>query len=348
MVNRIMVVDDEAIITSQLEERLNTVGYDVVGRASSGMEAVEMALNLIPDLILMDIVMPGEIDGIRAVEIINGELDIPVIFLTSYASTEFLEKAKKVEPFGYILKPFDVLSLKASIDIALYKKEKEKQRKNSLSDYRKSIESSLEEKDLLIREINHRVKNNLQTISSLMHLKSRKTNNQIVHEIFDDFVNRINAVSLIHDNLYHSSNLNAIDFAGYIKNLMAELFHVYGVDEQLITLNMEIEKIFLDLKLSVICGLIMIELVTNALKYAFPGPHKEGAIQIDFSRQNENYYFLGVRDDGIGIPGEIDLGSKETLGLQLIQSLVKQIQGTLNVSRDNGTCVKIQWAHRAG
>lgn len=346
--NRIMVVDDEAVITSQLEERLNTVGYDVVGRAASGEEAVALARNLTPDLILMDIVMPGKVDGIAAAEIINGELDIPVIFLTAYASTDILEKAKVVEPFGYIIKPFDVVNLKASIDIALYKKEREKELKNSYATHRISMESSLKEKEIMIKEINHRIKNNLQTISSLMQLKARSINNSDVQEILNDFVNRINAVSLIHDNLYQSSNLNEIDFAGYIKNLISELFYIHGVDKQRIALNMDIERIFLDLKSSVICGLIMIELVTNALKYAFPETRKEGAIQIDFSCKNQNNYFLGVCDDGIGIPCEKDLESPGTLGYQLIEALVRQMKGTFSVFRENGTRVEIKWAQVTG
>lgn len=119
---RVMVVDDEATITTQLEERLTLMGYEVTGSASSGQEAVEMARRTRPDIVLMDIVMPGSLDGIDAAEIIKAELDIPAIFLTAYASQKFVDKAKDVEPFGYIVKPFQEREIKATIEVALHKK----------------------------------------------------------------------------------------------------------------------------------------------------------------------------------------------------------------------------------
>jgi CheY-like chemotaxis protein len=123
---KIMVVDDEVVITTQLEERLTYMGYEVAGRASSGEEAVEMAKRLSPDLILMDIVMPGKLDGIDAANTIKEELDIPVIFLTAYADDKFVERAKNVAPFGYILKPFQENEIKAAIELALYRKDSER------------------------------------------------------------------------------------------------------------------------------------------------------------------------------------------------------------------------------
>jgi len=117
-----MIVDDEAAITTQLEERLTLMGYEITGSASSCQEAVEMARRTRPDIILMDIVMPGRKDGIDAAEIIKAELDIPVIFLTAYADQKFIDKARIVEPFGYIVKPFHEREIKATIEIALHKK----------------------------------------------------------------------------------------------------------------------------------------------------------------------------------------------------------------------------------
>ncbi|HTY15422.1 MAG TPA: response regulator [Methanoregulaceae archaeon] len=122
----ILIVDDEAIITMQLEERLTAMGYSVVGMAASGEEAVAKAKTARPDLILMDIVMPGKINGIDAAKIITEELDIPVVFVTSYADDTIIEKAKHVRPYGYIVKPFDELGLKAAIEVALFRKEMER------------------------------------------------------------------------------------------------------------------------------------------------------------------------------------------------------------------------------
>lgn len=120
--SKILVVDDEAIITMQLEERLNAMGYTVPGMAASGEDAIEKARRLKPDLVLMDIVMPGKLNGIEAAKTITEELDIPVVFVTSYADDAIIQKAKQVGPYGYIVKPFNELEIKAAIEVALFRK----------------------------------------------------------------------------------------------------------------------------------------------------------------------------------------------------------------------------------
>lgn len=128
----ILVVDDEAIITMQLEERLRAMGYSVAGMAASGEEAIEKARRLLPDLVLMDIVMPGKLNGIDAAQVITRELDIPVIFVTSYADDAIIERAKQIRPYGYIVKPFSELELKAAIEVALFRKASEQDQKKNL------------------------------------------------------------------------------------------------------------------------------------------------------------------------------------------------------------------------
>lgn len=129
--HRIMIVDDDAFVSLELSELLTAIGYDVVGMASSGKDGVEMARDVRPDLILMDVILPGEPGGIEAAEEIMSQLDIPVIFITGYTEEEFLHRAKQVEPFGYILKPFQKTQLMATIDIALNKKNLESQLRRS-------------------------------------------------------------------------------------------------------------------------------------------------------------------------------------------------------------------------
>jgi CheY-like chemotaxis protein/DNA-directed RNA polymerase subunit L len=128
--SKILVVDDEAIIILQLEKRLSSMGYSIAGMAASGEDAVDMARRLHPDLVLMDIVMPGDMNGIEAAKIITTELDIPVVFVTSYADDAIIAQAKSVRPYGYIVKPFNELEIKAAIEVALFRKatEKEEQR----------------------------------------------------------------------------------------------------------------------------------------------------------------------------------------------------------------------------
>jgi len=138
---KIMVVEDEAIIATRLQQRLTQMGYDVSGVAYSGEEALEKARSLSPDLILMDIMIPGKLDGIAVAEIVKSEMDIPVIFLTAFSEEKIIERAKKAEPFGYILKPFQDLEIKASIEVAFYKKEMERALRESEKRFKDFLEN---------------------------------------------------------------------------------------------------------------------------------------------------------------------------------------------------------------
>lgn len=142
--HRVLIVDDEVVVTMQLEERLTSMGYEVVGRASSGKASINMAKRFKPDIILMDIVMPGKLDGIDAAEIIKTELDIPAIFLTAYTDDEFVERAREVEPFGYIVKPYQEREIMAAIEIALHKKDIEQRLRESEERYRSVIDTARE------------------------------------------------------------------------------------------------------------------------------------------------------------------------------------------------------------
>jgi len=140
---KILVVDDETVITTQLEEHLTFMGYEVVGSASSGEEAIDMARDLKPDIILMDIVMqPGGLDGIDATEMIQAGQDIPVIFLTAFANDKYVERAKNAQPFGYILKPFQEKEVRACIEVALHKKETERQLRESEERHRSVVDTA--------------------------------------------------------------------------------------------------------------------------------------------------------------------------------------------------------------
>ena len=139
---KIMVVEDEAVIAMRLQQMLTTMGYDVIGVSYSGEEALENARRLKPDLILMDIMLPGKLDGIDVAEMVKSELDIPVIFLTAFSENKIIERAKKAEPFGYILKPFKNSEIKAAIEVAFYKKEMENALKESEKKFRTLAENA--------------------------------------------------------------------------------------------------------------------------------------------------------------------------------------------------------------
>jgi PAS domain S-box-containing protein len=182
---KVLIADDEVIIAMQLEDTLKLEGYAVVGTALSGAESIEMAKRLRPDLVLMDIVMPGKLDGIAAAEIIKAELEIPIIFLTAYAENQFVERAKQVEPLAYIVKPFQEREVLAAIEIALYKKEMDLRLRESENRYALAVSAGkvgVWDWDLETNEIyidpnlkgmldyaDHEIRNNLESWKKLLH-----------------------------------------------------------------------------------------------------------------------------------------------------------------------------------
>jgi len=201
------------------------------------------------------------------------------------------------------------------------------------------IKASLEEKEVLLREIHHRVKNNLQIISSLLNLQSRYIKDKQVLHVFKESQNRIKSMALIHKKLYQSKDLARIDFAEYVRSLIADLFRSYKADYDLITLKINIDDVFLGIDTAIPCGLIINELVSNSLKYAFKGG--QGEIRIDLHSEKEGKFTLIVSDSGLGLPKDLDFRNTESLGLQLICTLVDQLQGTIGLDRTGGTKFKI-------
>jgi two-component sensor histidine kinase/sensor domain CHASE-containing protein len=195
-------------------------------------------------------------------------------------------------------------------------------------------------KELLLQEIHHRVKNNLQVISSLLNLQSRRIADKEIIEMLKDSQNRIKSMALIHEKLYNSGDFTGIDFKEYLRDLVTNLFRSYGVDPNHIKLKMEIDDVFLSLDSAIPCGLLINELVSNSLKYAFPDG-KEGEIYISIHPIEDNRFFMTVRDNGVGFPADIDITKSKTLGLQLVDSLVDQLDGTMKLNQNAGTEYKI-------
>jgi PAS domain S-box-containing protein len=198
-----------------------------------------------------------------------------------------------------------------------------------------AIRASLEEKVLLLREVHHRVNNNLQIIISLTSLQIRQTRDPAVKQIMSETQNRVRAMSLVHEKLYRSQSLSHIDFADYTRYLATQLFSFYGIDTRRVRLEFTLGKIMVDIVTAVPLGLLMNELISNALKHAFPDG-REGTISIS-SGEEGNLITLVVRDNGIGIPEDLDWKNAATLGMRLINSLVDQVDGTITLDRENGT-----------
>ncbi|HVI86892.1 MAG TPA: PAS domain S-box protein [Dongiaceae bacterium] len=202
------------------------------------------------------------------------------------------------------------------------------------------IEEALEEKNILLAEIHHRVKNNLQIVHSLLDLQSARLTDQAAIEMLNDSKNRVSSMALIHQILYQSKDFAEIDFRSVLDSLVPTLVQSYRISPTTIDVRLDTENVPLALNAAIPCGLIVNELISNALKHAFPAG-RSGRLSVSMKQDDRDIVELRVEDDGIGIPSEIDFETTSTLGLQLVQLLTSQLKGTLDINRVNPTCFTI-------
>lgn len=330
---KVMIVDDEAAITTQLEKRLSLMGYDVVCRASSGEEAVERAEAYRPDVVLMDIVMPGPLDGIMASEAILNNMRIPIIFLTAYTGDEYIDRAMSIKPFGYISKPFNLNIIKVTLDGALH-----------YGRVMKMLADQADHSRMLIREAHHRIKNNLMTVAHLIRMEAGNTSSAEVMRVYEKCIDRINLITQIHEMLTGDTLSETINLSEYLQKLLEYIFSVHGVTGSGITLHCRIDNVSVNVKNVIPLGLIVSELVTNATKHAFTGklPVSDApSIFVGLSMENEDCFSLEVCDNGHGLPEGFNYEKSGTKGLSLIQTLVRQMKAEMTISNNNGTAVII-------
>ena len=198
-------------------------------------------------------------------------------------------------------------------------------------------------KEVLLREINHRVRNNLQIISSLLNMQARVTKNKDTIDILTESRNRINAMSLIHNQLYESRDISEINMQHVVEKLLRLMFQNYPVQETEITTIVHVAECPLPMSLAVPVGLIVNELLTNAFKYAFVN-RKEGKIEVVLRASEKGVASLTVRDDGVGLPEGFDLNTTKTLGLRVVKILAEgQLRGNLKVISREGTTFTVEF-----
>lgn len=200
------------------------------------------------------------------------------------------------------------------------------------------IKASLHEKEVLLREIHHRVKNNLQIISSLLNLQSRGIDNEEVQEVFKESQARVKSMAMVHEKLYQSQNLSRIQFKDYILSLVNNLLQTYLRDPSGIQLKTDIDDVYIDINTAVPSGLIINEIISNSLKYAFDDDRGEIKISL---RKDDDEMVLKISDNGKGFSKDFDFRTTETLGLQLVNSLVQQLDGKIEIDNTNGVGFKI-------
>jgi PAS domain S-box-containing protein len=204
------------------------------------------------------------------------------------------------------------------------------------------IRRSLSEKEVLLKEIHHRVKNNLQIISSLLNLQSRNITGKKAREKFKESQNRVKSMALIHEKLYQSGNLEGIYLQEYIHNLLKYLFSSYGVDTSKIKLKINAHNMLLSLDKAIPCGLIVNEIVSNSLKYSFPRG-VQGEVYVDLRPDGDNYLLI-VGNNGIPFPEDVNFRKTKSLGLQLVCALVEQLRGTIELNRSRGAEFRITFS----
>jgi PAS domain S-box-containing protein len=204
------------------------------------------------------------------------------------------------------------------------------------------LRATLREKEAMLKEIHHRVKNNLQIISSLLSLQVERVRDDATLLALRESQNRVRSMALVHETLYQSGNLGRIDLSEYVSALCRHLFRSHGIDGSVIHLSLNVDHASIDLEQAIPFGLIINELVSNSLKYAFPDG-RSGRIQVDFKIVPDGYHMLNISDDGVGLPEEFDLRQRQSLGLHLVQDLINQLSGCLTILRAPSTEFRIKF-----
>lgn len=340
----ILLVDDDPKNLMVLESILESPDYRLV-KAQSGADALIALLADEFAVIILDIHMPN-MSGLEFAQIIKQRersRHIPIIFLTAY----FQEDKDALQGYSagavdYLHKPVNPVILRSKVEVfvelaktvALRAELAERQRTEAL------VKTALREKEVLLKEIHHRVKNNLQIISSLLNLQCERVKNPEMVAVFKESQTRVRSMAMIHEKLYQSESISRVDFAEYISSLTEMLCSSYVTEPGAIRIKNQVDSVFLEIDTAVPVALIINELVSNCLKHAYPKGSK-GVVNLTLQAGPGNCYTLIVKDQGIGLPPGFNFQKPETLGLQLVNILSQQLRGKL-VCLSNGKGAEVR------
>jgi len=407
----ILIVGDDPANLGGLAKTLQAQSFRILF-AHDGANGLERAVSEQPDLVLMDVMMPG-IDGYetcRRLKENEKTRDIPVILMTVAAEKKTIVKGFNSGAADYITKPFLNEEITVRIRTHLNLNSAEKQLKSSsirlgqeienrrraetklkkhkeqlekmfaqktaelrsssealceneqnkleeaqrmrrallsiLEDERlakKKIKASLQEKEVLLREIHHRVKNNLQIVSSLLQLQAGHAPDEQTVRMFNESQLQIRTMALVHEKLYRNDDMSMVDFGDFVNSITENLFQFYPNSLGRIRFTVEIENISMSIDKAIPCGMIINELISNSFKYGFPG-ESTGEIGIRLVSGAQKGFELTVYDTGTGIPANVDYRHTETLGLHLVTILTEdQLQGQIELDKSDGTKFRIQF-----
>jgi len=299
------------------------------------------------------------VDNIGLLNVTSIHHDILIEYLHHLKTNNHVEVAKKGSVFfEEVLAPFEMVTMefreaikllnRHSIEFATQihelkdeisiRKTAEEGLQVSREKYRflsEQLQKSLKEKEALLKEIYHRVKNNLQVITSLINLQLDSVDNVESRQALIESVTRIKTMALVHEMLYQSNNLSEIKLNNYIELLINNLYEIYNVSHKTIKFQLQFDDVVLSIDKAITLGLIINEIVSNSFKHAFPG-NQPGEIHCSLKKTN-NKIILTISDNGIGIPDQFDPTTAQTLGMRLIMNLTKQLQATIQLSKNKGT-----------
>ena len=361
----ILIVDDsqeDRATFRRYLEKDETQSY-VILEAETGTEGLALCRLHQPDCVLLDYQLP-DVDGLEVLQRLTGEntgqFFAPVVMLTGQGDEIVALKAMKGGAQNYLSKGtlkcsfLQQVVAKAIEKASLLRKlddqrraleEANKQLINEITQTKRAeaiIRVALEEKEVLLKEIHHRVKNNLAVIGSLFHMQSTYTQDARTMRVLRDCQDRVRSMALVHERLYQSGNLARVDFPAYVEDLATQLFATYVLTPDTVCLKLELETVWMDIDRAIPCGLILNELIANALKHAFPSG-RPGEVRVCVRVQEPGGLMLSVVDNGVGLPDDATLQTRRSFGMDLIQALATQLDACIEfIHHDPGTEVRLK------
>ena len=337
---KILMVEDSPRDTELIVRQLRRIDSDLTyERVDSARQMAAALTSQEWDLVISDYNLP-QMCAPDALSILKASgRDIPFIVVSGRMGEDTAVAMMKAGAHDYLMKD-NLTRLGPAVLRELREAKIRNERK--LADAR--LRASLEEKEFLLKEIHHRVKNNLQVIASMLRMQAERADDERLLAHFQAAQSRIHSMALVHEKLYRSSDFADINFAEYLRDVTAELFRLYSKDG--VFLETDIQDIRMSVDLAIPCGLIVNELVSNSLKHAFPDGRR-GVITIAMRVDGPDSYLLTVEDTGIGMTATFDPLRGKTLGLNLVSLLVQQIDGTVKIESRNGTRYAIGFKYPA-
>ncbi len=319
----LLLVEDEVLVAKEKQQELEKYGYNVI-TVHTGEKAVAISReNYEIDLILMDIDLGKGIDGTEAAEQILKEQEIPVVFMSSHTEPKIVEKTEKITSYGYVVKSSNITVLNASIKMAF-----------KLFNAKEEIEHQLFAKEVLLKEVHHRIKNNFASIGSLISLQAQSTTTHEVQSALQDTIGRIKSIQILYEKLLLTDDYNVTSLKQYLDHLIDEIIGLFPESVE-ISIQKQIDDFQLDPKRLVPIGIIVNELLTNIMKYAFI-ERDSGLIEVRV-KENQGNITLTIQDNGNGFPEGFDLDTQKGFGLMLVKILSKQLDGSFTIENNNGT-----------